>query len=193
LFLALLVTGTLVSRRLLLGLAAAVAISLAVLLPTPPGSYAVDRVENVIAGRDASVTFRREVNEALVDIWRRAPYTGVGLGDSRLFLPVLVEFAFLPDAVVLAPSTSVYLGLLAETGPMGPAALVAAMLVLLTRTRTAERELEQLTRVLILFVGLQFLVIGTFILPPFWWWASLRIGLDRPVREPSPLERDRQQ
>jgi hypothetical protein len=181
LFLALLVTGTLASRRLLLGLAAAGAVSLAVLLPTSPGGYAVERVEDVIAGRDASVTFRREVNEALVDIWRRAPYTGVGLGDSRLFLPELVEIPFMPEQVLLVPSSSVYLGLLAETGPLGVAALVAALLALLAPTRTSERELEQLTRVLIVFVGLQFLVIGAFILPPFWWWASLRMGLDRSI------------
>ena len=178
LFVVLLATGTFASRRLLLGLVCVGAITVAVLVPTPAGHYAVDRVRNVVNGNDASVTFRHEVNGALVDIWEKAPYTGVGLGDTRFFLPRLVHLPFMPNLRLLAPSTNVYLALLAETCPVGVIALLGTLLLLLLRTGAPE-DLEQLTRVLIILIGLEFALIGAFLLPPFWFWASLRVGLDR--------------
>jgi O-antigen ligase len=178
LFVILLATGRLASRPLLLGLACLAAVTVVVLVPTPAGHYAVERVRNVVQGNDASVTFRHEVNDALVKIWDKAPYTGVGLGDTRFFLPQLVHLPFMPNLRLLAPSTNVYLALLAETGPGGVIALLGTLLVLLLRTRS-QKDLEQLTRVLIVLIGLEFVLIGAFLLPPFWFWASLRLGLDR--------------
>jgi O-antigen ligase len=178
LFVLLLATGTLASRPVVLRFAASGIVALALVIPTQAGHYAVDRVTNVVRGNDASVTFRREVNHALVQIWHKAPYTGVGLGDTRFFLPPLVHLSFMPNLRLLSPSTNVYLGLLAETGPAGVIALVGVLLILLLRTRSA-RGVEQLTRVLIILIGLEFGLIGAFLLPPFWFWASLRLGLDR--------------
>jgi O-antigen ligase len=102
---------------------------------------------------------------------------GVGLGNTRRQLSHHVNLPFLPDADYSFNSANAYLGLLGEAGPIAVVALVLVLVALWWRNRGAFPPAENLTRVFILLLALQFLLINGLLLPPLWFWAGLRLSL----------------
>jgi O-antigen ligase len=159
-------------------LIAIVAVALIVGL-TPIRDVVVYRLTNLWSGSDPSALYRREVDKAAIDIWERSPVVGVGLGNSRRFLPSLVHISFLPHFKFKFVDASAYLALLAETGPLGTLGLVCLLGLLLRRIRRPEARLDDLTRAIIVLVAFEFTILNGFVLPPFWFWVGLRLAVER--------------
>lgn len=159
-----------------------------VALLTPAVGVVFERLDEVAGKRDASATARGNLSNASIQIWQREPLTGVGLGNSRYYL---AEYVHLPGASQPGyefPAANVYLGLLGETGPIGVVALVA-VLVLLIGGKASLRDKnsqESLIRIQLLLVAMQFLVIGAFLLPTFWFWSGMRLSLPASGSEEKP-------
>jgi hypothetical protein len=166
-----------VTRELLGGLAIFAALLSALMLLTPIGTVVSERARNIATGDDASVQLRRELNKGSVRLWRLAPATGVGLGNSRENLSRFVRVSYLPGGQFYFNSASAYFGILGECGPVGLAALLALLAALYLRNREASAALEQATRGIVVLFALEFLAVGILLLPPFWFWAGLRLAL----------------
>ena len=148
-----------------------------VLIFSPAGRVLLDRADSILYGRDPSLDARSSLNQGSISIWKLAPITGVGLGNSRFYL---YQFVRIPgiDERSNFPAANAYLALLGETGPIGVLGLTLVLLLML-RGQGPLSSLssdENLVRTLVLMTALQFFIIGTFLLPPFWFWSGLRIG-----------------
>ena len=151
-------------------------IAVAMLVVLQVGDILIDRASSIASGDDASASARGSLNRGSFEIWHEMPFTGVGLGNSRFFLGDLVIIPGIERPTEF-PAANVYLGLLGETGPFGVIGLVLAFLLLLgSKQRSDMLTTENLVRILVLSTALEFLIVGTFLLPPFWFWAGLRIA-----------------
>ena len=137
------------------------------------------RVGSIVSGSDPSAQLRAQQNRGSIEIWKKAPVTGVGLGNTRFYLPEYIDVLYEPGIGAEFSAANAYLGLLGEVGPLGTAALGVLLLLLITRNHGVTGPAEPLTQLFMLMVFLQFFIIGTFVLPPFWFWAGLRIALQR--------------
>jgi hypothetical protein len=161
---------------------------------TPAGSTLLNRAEAVLNGSDQSAQLRHAQNSAALTIWKRDPVTGVGLGETRLYMPQLVHVSFMPADTVMFESANAYLALLAEAGPVGIGGLVLILGILFApypRRDSVGDPLERISRTVILLIALEFLLIGGFLLPPLWFWAGVRLSLEtRSGLESSSARRD---
>jgi hypothetical protein len=123
--------------------------------------------------RDASAQLRTDLNRASIDTWRLAPVTGVGLGNTRRHFSELV----VAGSSQAFNSANAYVNLFGEAGPLGVAGLLAVLVALWWRNRKAPARLDELTRVFVVILALEFLIINPLIMPPFWFWAGQRLAL----------------
>ena len=175
-------------KRMWRSLAVAAIAGVVLLVVSPTGSTLVDRARAILSGSDASASLRYAINKASITIWELSPATGVGLGNVRFYLPDLVHLSFMPDTVFRFQEANAYLGMLAECGILGLAALVAVLVSLLVPISGASRELDWITSVPILMFAVAFFFIGGLISPMFWFWVGLRLALANQARELAPLE-----
>lgn len=167
------------TRELAAGLALVAVLLAALILLTPLGTVGYERARSIAAGDDASVQLRRELDKGSVRLWKLAPATGVGLGNSRKNLTRFVHVSYLPGGHFYFNSASAYFNLFGECGPVGLAALLALLIALYLRNTDASSALERATRGIVVLFALEFLVVGILLLPPFWFWAGLRLALQR--------------
>jgi O-antigen ligase len=169
-------------RRLLPSFAAAAAVGVAVVVFVPAGSTIIDRADAIVSGSDASAELRYEMNRASIDIWQLAPVTGVGLGNTRHYMPSLIDLSFIPNAHYEFNESSAYLAALAECGPLGLIALITFLVSLLVPI-SAYRSFDWVTTAPILMFTVAFFFIGGLLMPAFWLWVSLRLALANQARE----------
>jgi hypothetical protein len=171
------------NRLSAVGLGLALVFLAGLFLLTPLGTVVYDRARDIATGEDASVQLRRELDMGSVRLWKLAPITGVGLGDTRLNLTRFVDlepevsgsrFRHPPQ---FFNSASVYFNLLGECGPVGVAAVLVLLLILLLRNKDSPPALERATQAIIVLFAFEFLVVGLLLLPAFWFWAGLRLAL----------------
>jgi O-antigen ligase/polysaccharide polymerase Wzy-like membrane protein len=123
--------------------------------------------------QDASARLRTDLNRGSIDTWELAPFTGVGLGNTREHFSEVV----VAGSSQAFNSANAYLNLLGEAGPVGVAGLVAVLFVLWWRNRRAPPRLDELTRAFVVILALEFLIINPLIMPPLWFWAGQRLAL----------------
>jgi O-antigen ligase len=175
-------------KRMWRSIAVAAIAGVMLLVVLPAGTTLVDRARAILAGSDASASLRYAIDKASITIWELSPATGVGLGNVRFYLPDLVHLSFAPDTVYRYQEANAYLGMLAECGIFGLAALVAVLVSLLVPVSGAARELDWITSVPILMFAVAFFFIGGLIAPMFWFWVGLRLALANQARELAALE-----
>jgi O-antigen ligase len=175
-------------KRMWRSLAVAAIVVIVLLVVLPAGSTLVDRASAILSGSDASASLRYALDKASITIWQLSPATGVGLGNVRFYLPDLVHFSFTPGAVYSYQEANAYLGMLAECGILGLAALVAVMVSLLVPISGASRGLDWITSVPILMFAVAFFFIGGLIAPMFWFWVGLRLAAANQAGELATLE-----
>lgn len=174
-------------QRISPSLVATIGLIFLVLMLSPAGDTVYGRIEDMMYGNDASSIDRSALNQGSLEIWKTSPITGVGLGNSRFYLDEFVYVAGIRTTSEF-PAANVYLALLGEVGVIGVLSLVA-VLVLLMQGKRPWKDIgstETLTRLLIVLTAMQFLVIGNFLLPPFWLWAGLRLGAQHLHDEEAP-------
>jgi O-antigen ligase len=141
-----------------------------VLAATPLGAFLFQRAVRIVAGTDISARYRAELNEGSLRLMLDNPVAGIGLGNSRYHLPELVHLAGVDD-VAEFPAANAYLGVASEAGiPLAAimiALLLGAVFSGIQHTRPHDWVSTALAG-LCLLVALQWLFIGTFLLPPFW-------------------------
>jgi O-Antigen ligase len=174
---ALVVRRRLFPRRAAVTAAASVLVGATLWFLTPVSNTIIYRAQDVSGGRDASAELRTELNRGSIDVWKTAPVTGVGLGNSRSNLDQIDLSWAPPGASVTFNSANAYLNLLGEAGPVAVGALAALLLALWWRSRSAPPRLDELTRVFIVLLALQFFLINPLIMPPVWFWAAQRLAL----------------
>jgi O-Antigen ligase len=167
------------SRQIAAAVIAGVVMLVLVSLITPIGSLVLDRARAIVTGNDPSAQLRRELNKGSFEIWKLAPLTGVGLGDTRLNLTrfVHIEYPNVPHPEFHFNSASVYSNLLGECGPVGVVAIIFLLIILHLRNRDSPMAPERATQAIVVLFALEFFVVGLLLLPPFWFWAGLRIAL----------------
>jgi O-Antigen ligase len=176
------------SKRTWGGVAAIAAILAAVALASPVGSALYSRASGIVTGSDPSAQYRTAIDNASIRIWKIAPATGVGIGDSRKLLPSIFHFQ---TPYVTTPQkfndSNAYLSLLAETGVIG----VAASLVLLATfiwPETRPPRFATITQLNIVGIAVSFFVAGSFLLPTLWFWGGLRLASIRSTGAPDLFE-----
>lgn len=157
------------SRRAWVGVSALAVVVVAVGLASPAGSALYRRASGIVTGHNGTAQYRLSLDRASIRIWRIAPATGVGIGNTRELLPFVYKTANrkFNDA-------NGYLSLFEETGVAGLAAavvLVAAFIWPVTRPA----RLPTAPQLNTLGVAASFLVAGSFLLPPLWFWGGLRM------------------
>jgi O-antigen ligase len=175
-------------KRMWRSLAAAAIAGVVLLVVVPAGSTLVDRASAILSGSDASASLRYSIDKASITIWELSPATGVGLGNVRFYLPDLVHLSFAPDAVFSYQEANAYLGMLAECGIFGLAALVAVLVSLLVPISGGSRELDWITSAPILMFAVAFFFIGGLITPMFWFWVGLRLAFANHAFELAPVQ-----
>jgi O-antigen ligase len=169
-----------VARPFLFPIAGVLAAVVVTLVAVPPVRQTITRrADSIRNGNDPSTELRKQQNHGSIEIWKKAPLTGVGLGNTRLYLPSYIHTRYDPGTGRKFSAANAYLGLLGEAGLLGPAGLVVVLLMLARRNAGVLSGAETLTQISVVILLLQFLIIGAFLLPPFWFWAGLRIGLQR--------------
>jgi hypothetical protein len=165
------------SRRAWAGVAALVLVVAAVAAASPVGSALYDRASGIANGSDSSAQIRTADSKASIRIWKIAPATGLGLGNTRRVLPYVWQSAFRPSAAGFN-DTEAYLSLLGETGVLG---LVAGLLVIAAFIWPATRPVRFATvpQLNTIGVAVSFFVAGTFLAPPLWFWGGLALASAR--------------
>jgi O-antigen ligase len=172
--------------RTWVGAGALVVVLAAVALASPVGSAVYDRASGIVSGNDPSAQYRTAIDSASFRIWKIAPLTGLGIGNTRTLLPYLFRYQGTYRQQTFNDSNA-YLSLLAETGPLGLAAgllLLAAFIWPATRPVRRPASVGQLNT---LGIAVSYFVAGSFLLPPLWFWGGLRLASLRSAGEPDLL------
>ena len=162
-------------RRGWAGVGALVAALVAVAAATPVGSTITTRASHIVNGSDASGQYRTTVDSASIKIWRLAPATGVGIGNSRRYMPYFATNEYIVRPLEFNNSSS-YLSILGETGPIGLAALLVVIAALGWPASRRPGAVAEATELNVLGTALSFFVIGGLITPPLWFWGGLRLA-----------------
>ncbi len=166
-------------RRFWKELTALVVVGIAVIAFLPAGKALTTRADSIISGSDASANFRYAYDRASIRTWKLSPLTGVGLGNTRYYLPSLVDLSFDPNLAnsdAQFQSVSSYLNTLAESGVFGLLMLATMLATLVSPFGKRRSENAWLTEAAILL----FIVASFFITivadPIFWFWVGLRLA-----------------
>jgi hypothetical protein len=148
----------------------------AVAVASPVGSALYGRASGIVNGSDPSAQYRAAVDRASIRIWKIAPATGIGIGDTRRLLPFVYQGTYAANPA--GNDSNGYLSLLGETGVIG---VVAALLVLATFVWPSTRpaRFATVTQLNVIGVSVSFLVAGSFLLPTLWFWGGLRLATVR--------------
>lgn len=180
-------------RRFWRELAVLFLVAIAVLAFLPAGRTLTSRANSIISGSDHSAQFRYAYDSGSIQIWKLAPLTGVGAGNTRFYLPSFVHLSFLPNDVARFQSVNTYLAVLSEDGVFGLLALVAMLLALFAPLRTRLREGWWVTEAPILLFIVAFFFIDAFAYPIFWFWVGSRLAQLRQLEGLEPVESTRRQ
>lgn len=156
------------------GAGALAAVLVAIGLASPVGPALYHRASGIVTGSDASARYRSALDADAIRIWRIAPLTGVGLGDTRRLHTIRTPF----DQTHSFIDTNGYLSLLAETGVFGLAAMVVLLAAFLW-PGTRPVRFATVTQLNVLDVAVSLFVAGTFLLPLLWFWGGLRLATVR--------------
>lgn len=178
-------------RRFWRELAALAVVAIGVLVFLPAGKTLTTRANAIISGSDNSAQFRYAYDSASVRIWELAPMTGVGLGNSRFYMPSFVDLSFDPylnaqDAQF--QSVNSYLGTLSESGIFGLLMLVTMLVTLFWPLGRRRRDDAWLTEAAILLFIVAFFFISAFSYPIFWFWVGARLAQLHWQAEPERVE-----
>lgn len=162
------------SGRAWAGVGALLVVMVAVALASPEGSALYSRASGIVTGSDASAQYRAADSRASIRIWKIAPVTGIGLGDTRRVLPFVFHSRLRANASGFNDSEA-YLSLLGETGVLG---LAAGLLVIAAFIWPPTRPLRFATvpQLNTIGVAVSFFVAGSFLLPPLWFWGGLALA-----------------
>lgn len=166
-------------RRFWKELTALVVIGIAVLAFLPAGKALTTRADSIISGSDASAKFRYAFDSASIKTWKLSPLTGVGLGNTRYYLPSLVDLSFDPNLTASDAqfqSVSSYLNTLAESGVFGLLMLVTMLATLFWPFGRRRSEDDWLTEAAILLLIVASFFITVVADPIFWFWVGLRLA-----------------
>ena len=166
-------------RRFWKELTVLVVVGIGVLAFLPAGKALTTRADSIVSGSDTSAKFRYAFDSASIRTWRLSPLTGVGLGDSRYYLPSLVDFSFDPNLTAQDAqfqSVSSYLNTLAESGVFGLLMLATMLATLFWPFGMGRTEDAWLTEAaMLLFIVASFFI--TIVADPiFWFWVGLRLA-----------------
>jgi len=166
-------------RRFWKELTVLIVVVIGVIALVPAGKALTTRADSIISGSDTSAQFRYAYDSASIRIWKLSPLTGVGAGNTRYYLPSLVNLSFDPN---LKPSdaqfqsVSSYLNTLAESGVFGLLMLATMLATLFWPIGRGRSDRAWLTEAAILL----FIVASFFITivadPIFWFWVGLRLA-----------------
>ena len=159
--------------------AAAVVAKRAEEIHVPAGKALTTRADSIISGSDASAKFRYAFDSASIKTWKLSPLTGVGLGNTRYYLPSLVDLSFDPNLTASDAqfqSVSSYLNTLAESGVFGLLMLVTMLATLFWPFRRRRSEDDWLTEAAILLLIVASFFITVVADPIFWFWVGLRLA-----------------
>jgi hypothetical protein len=170
--------------------ASAIALLLVVAaVASPLGTAVGHRASALVGGSDYSGRYRIAQDRASLDVWRFAPATGVGLGQTRRFLPLLVPVTWLQETTASAQfnASNAYVALLGETGPLGLIGLVVLLGAFLWPFGAGREPIAEATQTNVLAVALIFFVLNVLLLPPFWFWGGLCLAAANSGGEVAPL------
>jgi O-antigen ligase len=160
-------------------LTALVVVAAAVLALLPAGKALTSRASSIVSGSDTSAKFRYAFDEASVRTWKLSPLTGVGMGNTRYYLPSLVDLSFDPNLTPSAArfqSVSSYLNALAESGVFGLLMLAVMLITLFWPFGTRRSGEAWLTEAAILVFIVASFFISIVSDPIFWFWLGLRLA-----------------
>jgi O-antigen ligase len=166
-------------RRFWRQLIVLVLVGIAVLVFLPAGKTLTTRASAIISGSDNSARFRYAYDAGSIRTWRLAPLTGVGAGNTRYYMPALVDLSFDPSLSPLDAqfqSVNSYLGTLAESGVFGLLMLATMLVALFWPFGGRRREDEWLSEAAILLFIVSFFFISAFAYPIFWFWVGFRLA-----------------
>jgi hypothetical protein len=176
---------TLARRRALYAVLVAAAL-LALLLLTPPGRTVGEALSHrwrslrstPLDGpssphvRDSSWIRARNAAHSL-ELWQAHPWKGIGLGQFRRYAPIGSERT--QEWVAQSSPWCGWLTAGAEMGPAGPALLLSAVLLVLSRwKRGRSAAFSWLVPALAAVCVVQQLHTGSYI--DLWWWFPLSVG-----------------
>lgn len=162
-------------RRGWAGVGALVVVLIAVAAATPVGSTLSGRANRILNGSDPSGQYRTAADSASIKIWRLAPATGVGIGNSRGYMPYFARNEYIVTPLKFNDSNA-YLSILGETGPVGLAGLLVLIAALGWPASRRPGAAAEATELNVLGTALSFFVIGGLITPPLWFWGGLRLA-----------------
>jgi O-Antigen ligase len=172
-------------RRFWKELTVLVVVGVAVLAFLPAGEALTSRAGSIVSGTDNSSRFRYAVDVGSIRMWKLAPFTGVGLGDTRYYMPSLADLSFDPN---LTPqdaqfqSVSSYLSTLGESGVFG-LLMLATMLVTLFWPFGRSNDAWLSEAAILMFIVASFFI-TLFAAPVFWFFVAVRLAdLRRPELE----------
>jgi hypothetical protein len=171
--------------------AAAACLLVAVAVASPLGSALGHRASALVGGSDNSGSYRIAQDRASLDVWHYAPATGVGLGQTRRFLPLLVPVRWFNEtaAAVQFNASNTYVSILGEAGPLGVIGLLLLIGAFLWPFGAEREPIAEATQTNVLALALVFLVVNVLLLPPFWFWGGLSLAAARQAGEIAPLTR----
>jgi O-antigen ligase len=160
------------SRTAWAGLAAAVVLLAIGGLATPVGPAVWHRATTIANGSDGSARYRLAVMNTSIRLWKRAPATGVGLGNTRYYLPTYVHLPFNVGPLQF-DNADAYLSILGETGPLGLAGFVALIVALAWPAGRRPRWESSATQLTVFLAALSVVIDGAFPAGAFlWFWLG---------------------
>lgn len=174
-------------RRFWKELAALVVVGAVVVALLPAGRALTARAGSIVSGTDNSSRFRYAVDSGSIRIWKLSPLTGVGLGNTRYYMPTLADLSFDPN---LTPqdarfqSVSSYLNILGESGVFGLLMLATMFIALFWPFGKRRSDDAWFSEAAILMFIVASFFITLFAAPVFWFFVAVRLAeLRRPQLE----------
>jgi O-antigen ligase len=166
-------------RRFWKELAALVVVGVVVVALLPAGRALTERAGSIVSGTDNSSRFRYAVDSGSIQIWKLSPLTGVGLGNTRYYMPSLADLSFDPN---LTPqdarfqSVSSYLNILGESGVFGLLMLATMFIALFWPFGKRRSEDAWFSEAAILMFIVASFFITLFAAPVFWFFVAVRLA-----------------
>jgi O-antigen ligase len=145
----------------------------------PAGRALTERAGSIVSGTDNSSRFRYAVDSGSIQIWKLSPLTGVGLGNTRYYMPSLADLSFDPN---LTPqdarfqSVSSYLNILGESGVFGLLMLATMFIALFWPFGKRRSEDAWFSEAAILMFIVASFFITLFAAPVFWFFVAVRLA-----------------
>jgi hypothetical protein len=141
-------------------------------LTTPVGAAVWHRASAIASGSDGSARYRYAVMNTSIQLWKLAPASGIGLGNTRYYLPSYVHLPF--DVGPLQfDNANAYLSVLGETGPLGVAGFLALIAAIAWPAARRPRWQSSATQFAVFLAALSVVIDGAFPAGAFlWFWLG---------------------